>query len=467
MLLKQKKYNKLPGEIIKGYNKIREKSKTGLICHAPFRSIFFSEYGQVLACFYNKKIPLGKYPDNSVLEIWNGSKIKELREYLKHDDLSFGCEDCRRYLLFKNYFAVGAWKYDYLPISGSDYPTSMDFQISNICNLECVMCNGEFSASIRQHRENKIPYDNPYDKNFIKQLEPFIPHLKEAAFTGGETFLISAYYDIWKKFIEINPRILVSITSNGTILNSRVKEILNKLKFNITLSLDSVDKENFERIRKNADLSTVLKNLDFFQDYTRKNQTSFTVKTCPMRQNRHELPAIFDYLNNKNINIVYNTVVFPPYCSLWNLEPAILQETIDHLSSFTFKAETLQQKSNVERYRSLISQIQNWKNESDKKNYSSVLKIEDTEELKNLFLQKIIDYVRNDQTLDQEIKNERINKYTKICYILSEAPGSKQVLNNAFKYYLGLPVERITSEMEIRSIEKLIERTLQAGKESI
>src|SRR6185295_19977224 len=74
------------------------------------------------------------------------------------------------------------------------YPKLMEFEISNVCNLECTMCTGFFSSSIRHNREHLPPIKTPYDDAFVRQLEPFVPHLKAARFLGGEPFLIRTYY---------------------------------------------------------------------------------------------------------------------------------------------------------------------------------------------------------------------------------------------------------------------------------
>jgi len=318
-------------DLLKNYNKIREKSKRKFFCLAPFSTIFFTEYGEILPCYYNKNIVFGKYPEDDPLDAWFGNKMETLRERILKSDLSYGCQDCYNYLIQNNYYSAGAWKYDYLPINKGKYPISLDFQISNICNLSCIMCNGEYSKTVRQKREMKEVYDNPYDDSFVTKIRPLIPHLKEAAFTGGEVFLIKIYYDIWDAIIEINPDIRISITTNGTILNSRVKEYLEKLDFNITISLDSVYKENFEQIRRFSDFDKFIQNFEYFVDYTRRKKTLFTVKICPMRQNSHELPDIIRYLNSKNVSFLFNNVIFPPYCALWNLPSKKLKSIISLL----------------------------------------------------------------------------------------------------------------------------------------
>ena len=63
-------------------------------CYAPFGSLYFYQNGDVVACCQNRMNVLGKYPENSVKEIWQGDKIKELRRYMLDQDLSKGCFSC-------------------------------------------------------------------------------------------------------------------------------------------------------------------------------------------------------------------------------------------------------------------------------------------------------------------------------------------------------------------------------------
>jgi len=272
-----KKQNNIVAElspkIIRQYNKKRPVKKRQIICHAPFKSLTFFLGGKVMACWHNKQYLIGQIPDNTIEEIWYGEKLKNLREHILANDLNLGCFECKKNIQNGFYTTAGAWRYDYLPETTSEFPISMDFQTSNQCNNECIMCIGEYSSAIRMHREKKNNYHNPYGKEFIQQLELFIPHLKEASFSGGEVFLSEHYFEIWEKFVQINPDIVVSVTTNGTVMNDRVRYILNKLKFNINISIDSLDKNVFEKIRKNSQLEIVLSNLQYFIILNRKIQT--------------------------------------------------------------------------------------------------------------------------------------------------------------------------------------------------
>lgn len=457
------KYEKLDKKIIKEYNKIRHKKSHKLLCHAPFKSLLFWQYGQILACFYNKKEPLGYYPENSIDEIWYGSKIKTLRKFLKNHDLNYGCEDCKRYLQQGFYYSSGSWKYDYLLHNIQDKPISLDFQISNICNLNCIMCSGEYSSTVRINREKELPHINPYDDNFIQQIAPYIPYLKETSFTGGETFLIPIYYKIWEEIYRLNPKSIVSVTTNGTILDEKVINILSKLNFNITISIDSVNKQTYEYIRRNATFEKTMQNFEYFYEYTRKKNTLLSVKICPMRKNAFELYDIFTFFNNKDIPVIFNNVVYPPDCALWNLDALSLNKIHLALSEYiNFNTTSFVQKANHERYINLLSQLKGWIAHSEKR--ATELTSLSSDSLMQEIIKNITDYILANEYYDSDLKIEKINHFTGFVIEMFKDLTNHPNYKNALHYFLCLPVDRFVAEIEIRDIIRLKERAKQACK---
>ena len=186
----------LTQDLIEAYDESRINHPHESLCNAPFSNMYFGHDGNVTACCYNRTHELGTYPHQTVKEIWTSSKAEELRDLLSKNDLSSGCGSCEKLLLSKNFDAVIAKNYDLLPYS-ANYPTKLEFELDNTCNLECTMCFGEFSSSIRKNRENKPPLLSAYNDAFVDQLEEFIPNLHSTRFFGGEPFLIDIYYNIW------------------------------------------------------------------------------------------------------------------------------------------------------------------------------------------------------------------------------------------------------------------------------
>ena len=181
------------------YNALRPASKHGSFCYAPMNNIYFSWEGKAIACCFNQDFILGRYPEQSIREIWESQKANELREALENYDLSKGCNVCLSDVQEKRFEASNALRFD--GFESKLFPVMMEFQLSNTCNLQCVMCNGHLSSSIRKHRDKLPPLPQVYDANFVAQLKEFIPHLEHTTFSGGEPFLINIYFDIWDKMI--------------------------------------------------------------------------------------------------------------------------------------------------------------------------------------------------------------------------------------------------------------------------
>lgn len=358
-----KKYNPIHSNILSEYKSFRS-GKHRHLCNAPFKSLRFSQSGNVLACCFNRGFSLGKYPENSLHDIWFGDKVSNLRKYIDHNDLTLGCNECSRRIQNKYFALSGAYQYDYLSdYPKNKYPTMLDFEISNTCNLECVMCLGENSSSIRSNRDHLPACQQHYDENFVEQLKEFIPYLNEARFSGGEPFLIPLYYKIWEMISEMNPNTRISILTNATILNDKIINLLSKGNYNVSVSFDSLNKDTYEKIRKNADFNTALKNLEYFQTYSKNNNIVFNLNVCPMRYNWAEIPSIVRYCNEKEISLIMHTVTFPPSESLWALGSSKLKEILSILEKENFDKNGGVSDKNLLVYHQFIRQIKNWINE--------------------------------------------------------------------------------------------------------
>ncbi|HLP18740.1 MAG TPA: radical SAM protein, partial [Chitinophagales bacterium] len=298
-------YNSLAKPLLKEYNQHRPLGPQKYACYAPFKSIYFGHHGRAIACCYNRTHLLGEYPKNSIKDIWFGAEADKLREFIKHDDLSLGCTGCKQQLVAGNFDAVKAKQYDERTMNRNRYPSVMEFELSNICNLECEMCSGDFSSLIRTKREKLPPLAMAYDDAFVKQLEEFIPYLDEVKFYGGEPFLIEIYYQIWEKIMEINPKVRISVQTNATVLNNRVKRILENTDFHINVSFDSLQKETYESIRINADFERTLENMKWFRDYAKSRNTFFGISACAMQQNWRELPAFIRFCNEWDVPVYF------------------------------------------------------------------------------------------------------------------------------------------------------------------
>jgi len=400
-------------EIINKFNKTRLINTNKYLCNAPFRNLYFNIDGKVTACCFNTKYVLGDITKNSIIEIWNGEKLKELRNAILNNNLNLGCDICASELKLNNFKNIHI-KYFDENFKINELPTSLMFQINNLCNLECTMCTGDFSSSILKRREFRNNYNSPYTEKFFNELFSILPNVKQCMFSGGEPFLIEQYYDIWNEIIKINPKCLITVQTNGTIVNSKVKEILARGNFKIGISLDSLDSENFKNIRVNANLNEVLSNVEFFRNQNSKNNQYTNVSVCVMKQNWHEIPLITKYLSEKNLIVFYNTVNFPAKDAIWVLKSSEIMEVIKLFRNAKLPSKTKIQKQNIISFINYLKIIEKWYNVSLQleNNTPKIANKELIVELENKIYKKINDTIahyynnsKNNINLISSLKN--------------------------------------------------------------
>ena len=101
----------------------------------------------------NTSYTLGRIGPQTIREIWEGARIGALRQALDGHDYSLGCQDCEHRVAAGDREWSTAAQYDtYAADTPGEYPRRMDFILSITCNLQCAMCDGELSSSIRMHR---------------------------------------------------------------------------------------------------------------------------------------------------------------------------------------------------------------------------------------------------------------------------------------------------------------------------
>lgn len=450
-IFKKSDYNPLPKSLIAEYNKNRPLGPQPYSCYAPFRSIYFGHHGKAVACCYNRTHVMGEYPKQSIKDIWFGAEANKLRDFIKHNDFSLGCHGCKSQLVAGNFDAVKAKQYDERVSNTNRYPSVMEFELSNVCNLECEMCSGDFSSLIRAKREKMPPIHSPYDAGFVFQLEEFIPYLEEVKFYGGEPFLIDIYYQIWERIAAINPKVRVSVQTNATVLNNRVKNLLHEIDFHINVSLDALTKDVYEGIRKNADFDRVMENISYFHQYCRERNTFFGISVCAMQQNWKELPKFVNYCNELNVPVYFHTVFNPPHCAIRSLSTAEIEQVYQHLSEFDFPERTAVQKKNRRHFSDFTSQIVAWRNTSasiDPYRGKSTM-----EKLRSL----IRIHIANDSSVADSKKEARIDNVISKLNKLEEELGEEFVnralsqvdisdtslLDNIVSYFDKLPVSAL------------------------
>lgn len=294
-------------------------------CFAPFGNLYFNPLGYVGYCCQNQTEPtaIGHIGKERLDEIWNGRKAQAIRKAVaKYAFPKPTCQHCAWQVENGNLQGVFAKKYDILPVDEQpEFPHRMEFAMSNACNFACTMCNGHYSSLIRKKIEKLPPLPMVYDETFFGDLEKYIPHLRQAAFLGGEPFLAKENYRVWDMFIanQMQDRLMIRITTNGSVLNARVEEVLDKLPCHITISIEGVSKDTQDAIRIGSDLEEVLANVKRFHKYTQERGTGMGFAHCLMVQNWHGFGNLLQFAEDLGCNVFVNSVRQPRDHSLYEL----------------------------------------------------------------------------------------------------------------------------------------------------
>lgn len=413
------------------YNSQRQNKKH--FCIAPYSSLYFDYKGNVFACFANKHFVLGKYSKQSIFEIWNSETIKELRKSLDNYSFEHGCHLCKNKLLQQKFTQVYARRYDYLTPTLNNFPTSIEIQLSNKCNLNCIMC------VVTKDNHSKIEI-----KKFRTYLQDAIPYLKNASFSGGEPFFIDEYFDIWEDFSNLNPDCRISVNTNATILNDKVKAILNKLSFNISVSVDGLTKDTFENIRLNSNKDKVYENLEYLMQYAREKKTFFNVKICALNQNIQEFPILFEFFNKKEISVILNEVGYPLKTALWNNKSSKIKEIVNFLlkNTPTFPKSSAGY-NNATVWKELLKMLYDY--------YKTALSFENfllkkkcpENDLKKFVFKRLTSFFANTDDLNYFMS------------IIENQTYKENARKRIFNFFLIAPYERIIGEIEVRNEEEV------------
>ena len=284
-------------------------------CYAPFTSMFLDPHGNVLACCQNTDHPLGNVRDASLLELWRGPRADALRDALRRDDLSQGCRYCAWQRDRDSWSTSLAVTFDQAPVPRVDppWPRQIEFAISTTCNLECVMCNGDWSSKIRSRRERRPPLPKVYGEAFFEELRQFLPHLEAARFLGGEPFVAAESLRIMDLMIDEGLEISANVQTNGTQWNDRVARILDRLPLSITVSLDGLTRDTVESIRVGASYDDLMANLARYRTATRRWGTPLDLAFCFMVQNAHEFGDFLRFADELESRVWVVSVAHPSF----------------------------------------------------------------------------------------------------------------------------------------------------------
>ena len=213
---------------------------------------------------------------NNPKTVW-AQTLLSAREKLKNNQKIKDCEPCNQMerKQIKSFRQV--YNEQFNELRPSKLPQHLDLDLSNFCNLKCVMCDPTRS-SMWAKELGKYSDTNgvtSISDNDLKEICELSHNLKYLTLQGGEPSIIPQYekYFDYLKTNNLIQHITLNVVTNLTNIKQKFYDYLPHFKFvNISVSVDAYgDANNF--IRFPSDFNKVTANIKLLTQY--KN---FTVK---------------------------------------------------------------------------------------------------------------------------------------------------------------------------------------------
>lgn len=349
------------------YRRARSTPYRDSICNAPLTNLYFSVDGQASPCWlYFPTVPPRWSPERSIRDIWQGEEFTKVRKALAEDRFIGRCKECEHDILAGDRPLAAAYDFPH-PIG--EWPSMLELELSNLCNLECVMCHGRLSSKIRKNREQLPPLVSPYDETFVEQVAELAPHLRELRINGGEPLLQPIVFQLTERIGDVAPDLKVTIATNGTVINSKVRRMMERCNIHINLSLDSLVPERYESIRVHSDFAKVMDHFAEFNEYCHANDRTLCVMVNPMRMNWMEMADYVWWCNERDVHLWFNTIREPVDLALHSLPADELDEIRTTLGAASMPVVPEgragdKARNNVAVFERFLGQVDTWRDEA-------------------------------------------------------------------------------------------------------
>lgn len=233
-------------------------------------------------------------------------------------------------------------------------PIDYELQVTNICNLKCVMCgDSESSAVLSENKTLKITnvdqHQYLWQQDEIDKVLALLqdPSTRSVTFRGGEPLLIP---QIKRTMIDVvksgrSKLIDLQLVTNCTEFDQEWVDILNEFKSVwVICSIDAVGRR-YEFIRYNANWEQVDKNIDLIK--TIKN-VIITVNAVIQNINIFGIKELLAWGKQKEIYIKLSLLQDPAYLSVNVLPMELKQQAVVELTDLN--EDNSENLSNIREY---------------------------------------------------------------------------------------------------------------------
>ncbi len=146
-------------------------------------------------------------------------------------------------------------------------------EVTTTCNLRCPTC--------RVTQSNQKPHFMGFSE-FVQICHNITPYLRQARvynISSSESLLHPRCFDMIDLVKSINPKIFISVITNGMLLDDKKQDaLLQRGIKTICVSIDGAKRETTEKIRVGSNFDTVIRNVKGFIAKGGMVRTIYTIR---------------------------------------------------------------------------------------------------------------------------------------------------------------------------------------------
>jgi glutamate-1-semialdehyde 2,1-aminomutase len=221
-------------------------------------------------------------------------------------------------------------------------PRDWEFQITNLCNLKCMMCSSQNSSQLLN--ENVVLFGIPdtqqqyqWNEHSHATITKLFETLDSAVLRGGEPFMVPWIKDLLANIPKSRAQeITLLFNTNLTKVTPEIMQVLAKFKhIKFSCSIDAVDQlnhyirfpSNWEDIERALALAKTLPNANVF------------LNTCVQNLNVLHLDKLLEWANQRKLFVLLDVLTEPKIFEATNLPNDLVLTAMARLNAVKNKID--------------------------------------------------------------------------------------------------------------------------------
>jgi len=256
----------------------------------------------------------GYWPLPDRFTVFRGLSSKQTGSSLKKELSSFQQQNS---ILNSNEYSQGKIRLE-------STPKALGIGTHGPCNAKCVFCNSRYA-------------DYFHIENFKDPLEKKLSHVMSKAESislcgAGELLLVPKVEEFLLYLENKYPHVNKIITTNGSVINDSIKEVLFKGKYSVQISLHASNKELHKAITRLDSFDLIIRNIEkLISARSSKSKPYLTLKFVINALNIENLPGFVELAGRLGVDEVFCDYMVIPTAAHLKLSCFFKQETTNRM----------------------------------------------------------------------------------------------------------------------------------------